>query len=54
MAKSDPARETALLTPDAVSGAIGLGGGEDEGRQRAIARLMPSDSNRTGGKMSAQ
>ena len=32
MAKSDPARETALLTPDAVPARIGLEG-EDEGRQ---------------------
>src|SRR5262249_51691065 len=49
MAKSDPARETALLTPDAVPARSD----STEVRTRvvngAIARLMPSASNRMGG-----
>src|SRR5205814_3349567 len=54
MAKRDPARETALLTPDAVPARSD----STEVRTRvvngAIARLMPSDTNRMGGKISAQ
>src|SRR6266550_8859707 len=54
MAKRDPARETALLTPDAIPARSD----STEVRTRvvngAIARLMPSDSNRMEGKMSAQ
>ena len=50
MAKRDPARETALLTPDAVPARSD----STEVRTRvvngAIARLMPSDSNRMGGE----
>src|SRR5215468_1458089 len=50
MAKRDPARETALLTPDAVPARSD----STEVRTRvvngAIARLMPSDSNRMGGR----
>jgi hypothetical protein len=54
MAKSDPARETAPLTLDAVPARLE----STEVRTRvvngAIARLMPSASNRIRGKMSAQ
>jgi hypothetical protein len=53
MAKRDPARATALLIPDAVPARSD----STEVRTRvvngAIARLMPTDSKRTGGKMSA-
>ena len=47
MAKSDPARETALLTPAAIPAQSG----STEVRRAvngAIARLMPSDSNKNG------
>src|SRR6516165_7938746 len=54
MAKRDPARETALLTPDAVPARSN----STEVRTRvvngAIARLMPSDSNRMGESNSAK
>ena len=48
MAKRDPARETALLTPDA--GAIGLDGGEDEGRQRRDRQAHAQRQQQDGGE----
>ena len=54
MAKRDPARETALLTPDAVPARSDSTEVRTSVVNGAIARLMPSANNRMLGKMSAQ